>query len=194
MQPPAEHVHWLFATGFLILGLLLLAEALVGPAVWRRRAWRAYLFPGTLFLMGVLMWPVMTFYTSSTIHMLAHGVWAEVMMLAGATELALVRGKLQSPLWRLSVALAFAVSGGAFLIHEQNPWLYQRSSFLHHALGWLLVGTTVIPFARAFRPRSVALGSAFALVFVVVAVLLYTDRDVAPVFGHLAPAAGVPHR
>ena len=194
MQPPAEHVHWLFATGFLILGLLLLAEALVGRAVWRRRAWRAYLFPGTLFLMGVLMWPVMTFYTSSTIHMLAHGVWAEVMMLAGATELALVRGKLQSPLWRLSVALAFAVSGGAFLIHEQNPWLYQRSSFLHHALGWLLVGTTVIPFARAFRPRSVALGSAFALVFVVVAVLLYTDRDVASVFGHLAPAAGVPHR
>jgi hypothetical protein len=194
MQPPAEHVHWLFATGFLILGLLLLAEAIVGEAVWRGRAWRAYLFPGTLFLMGLLMWPVMTFFTSSTIHMLAHGLWAEVMMLAGATELALVRGKLTSPRWRLTLALAFVVSGTAFLIHEQNPWLYQRSAFLHHALGWLLVVATVVPFARAFQPRSVALGSAFALVFVTVAVLLYADRDVAPVFGHLAPAAGAPHR
>jgi hypothetical protein len=194
MQPPAEHVHWLFATGFLILGLLLLAEAIVGEGVWRRRAWRAYLFPGTLFLMGVLMWPVMTFFTTSTIHMLAHGAWAEVMMLAGAAELALVRGKLTSQRWRLTVALAFVVSGAAFLIHEQNPWLYQRSSFLHHALGWVLVTTTVIPFARVFRPRSVALGSAFALVFVTIAVLLYADRDVAPIFGHLAPTAGVPHR
>jgi hypothetical protein len=194
MQPPAEHVHWLFATGFLILGLLLLAEAIVGEEVWRRRAWRAYLFPGTLFLMGVLMWPVMTFFTSSTIHMLAHGAWAEVMMVAGAAELALVRGKLHSPYWRLSAALAFAVSGAAFLIHEQNPWLYQRSAFLHHTLGWLFVTATVVPVARAFRPRSLAFATAFALVFVTVAVLLYSDRDVAPVFGHIAPEAGVPHR
>jgi hypothetical protein len=194
MQPPAEHVHWLFATGFLTVGLLLLAEAIVGTEVWRRRAWRAYLFPATLFLMGVLMWPVMTFFTSSTIHMLAHGLWAEVMMAAGAAELALVRGKLHSPWWRTMVALAFLVSGTAFLIHEQNPWLYQRSAFLHHALGWLLVATAIIPFARAFRPRSVALGSAFALVFVVIAVMLYSDRDVAPIFGHLAPSAGAPHR
>jgi hypothetical protein len=194
MQPPAEHVHWLFATGFLILGLLLLAEAIVGSEVWRRRAWRAYLFPGTLFLMGVLMWPVMTFFTSSTIHMLAHGAWAEVMMAAGAAELALVRGKLHSPWWRTMVALAFVVSGTAFLIHEQNPWLYQRSAFLHHSLGWLLLTTAIIAFARAFRPRSVALGSAFALIFVVIATMLYADRDVAPIFGHLAPSAGQAHR
>jgi hypothetical protein len=194
MQPPAEHVHWLFASGFLTLGLLLLAEAIVGTEVWRRRSWRAYLFPGTLFLMGVLMWPVMTFFTSSTIHMLAHGAWAEVMMAAGAAELALVRGKVHSPVWRGMVVVAFLVSGTALLIHEQNPWLYQRSSFLHHALGWLLVVTAIVPFARAFRPRSVALGSAFALVFVVIAVMLYSDRDVAPVFGHLAPTAGAPHR
>jgi hypothetical protein len=126
--------------------------------------------------------------------MLAHGLWAEVMMAAGAAELALVRGKLHSPWWRTMVALAFLVSGTAFLIHEQNPWLYQRSAFLHHALGWLLVATAIIPFARAFRPRSVALGSAFALVFVVIAVMLYSDRDVAPIFGHLAPSAGAPHR
>ncbi|TMK70345.1 MAG: hypothetical protein E6G50_09115 [Actinobacteria bacterium] len=90
MQPPSEHVHWLFATGFLILGLCLLGEAIVGTEVWRRRAWRAYIWPGVLFGLGVFMWPVMTFFTNSTIHMLAHGSWAEVLMHAGATELALV--------------------------------------------------------------------------------------------------------
>jgi hypothetical protein len=29
---------------------------------------------------------------------------------------------------------------------------------------------------------------------VVVSVLLYCDRDVAPVFGHISPLAGTPHR
>jgi hypothetical protein len=194
MQPPAEHVHWLFATGFLILGLCLLAEAAVGTEVWARRAWRAYLWPGTLFLMGVLMWPVMTFFTNSTIHMIAHGAWAQVLMLAGATELALVRGKISGPWWRLTSAGALLVSGTAFLVHEQNDWFFQRSSFLHHLLGWTLVGASVIPFARCMRPRSLALGSAFAVTFIVVAVMLYCDRDLAPVFGHVSPLAGTPHR
>ena len=57
MQPPSEHVHWLFATGFLLLGLCLLGEAIVGTEVWRRRAWRAYLWPGLAFALGVLLWP-----------------------------------------------------------------------------------------------------------------------------------------
>jgi hypothetical protein len=29
---------------------------------------------------------------------------------------------------------------------------------------------------------------------VVVSVQLFADRDVAPIFGHLSPVAGVPHR
>jgi hypothetical protein len=194
MQPPSEHVHWMFATGFLVLGLCQFGEAIVGTEVWRRRAWRAYLWPAVFFLMGVLMWPVMTFFTNSTIHMLAHGTWAEVLMIAGATELALVRGKLSSPWWRLMTALAFAVSGSAFLIHEQNGWFFQRSSFLHHAMGWTLFGAAIVLLARCIRPRSVATGSAFALTFVVIAVMLYCDRDLAPVFGHLSPIAGAPHR
>ncbi len=86
MQPPAEFVHWMFATGLLLVGLCLLAEAFVGEEVWRRRAWRAYLWPSLAFAMGVLMWPVMVFFTNSTIHMLAHGSWAQVMMLAGAAR------------------------------------------------------------------------------------------------------------
>jgi hypothetical protein len=192
--PPAEHVHWLFATGFLILGLCLLAEAIVGTEVWRRRAWRAYLWPGVAFLLGVFMWPVMTFFTNSTLHMLAHGAWAQVLMFAGAAELGLVRGKLRSNWWRLAMAAAFLVSGAAFLVHEQNPWLFQRSAFLHHLLGWTLVVGAIFPLVRSFRPRSQAVAAGFALTFVVVAVLLYCDRDVAPIFGHISELAGTPHR
>ena len=194
MQPPAEHVHWLFATGFLLLGLCQLAEAVVGTEVWRRRAWRAYLWPGLAFTLGVLMWPVMTFYTNSAIHMLAHGAWAEVLMAAGAIELALVRGKLRSGWWRLAMTAAFLVSGAAFLVHEQNPWLFQRSAFLHHLLGWILLVGAVFPLARCLRPRSQAAATGFALLFVVASVVLYCDRDVAPVFGHISPLAGTPHR
>jgi hypothetical protein len=194
MTPPSEMVHWWFATGFLILGLLQLTEAVVGHEVWALRAWRRYLWPGVLFTLGVLMWPVMTFFTNSTIHMLAHGSWAELLTLAGATELALVRGKLVSPWWRLTTVAAFLVSGTALLVHEQNAWFFQRSSFLHHLMGWTLVIAAAVPLARCLRPRSVAIGSAFALTFVVLSVMLFCDRDLAPVFGHLSPTAGAPHR
>src|SRR3954454_17880396 len=183
MLPEAEFVHWWFATGFLIIGLLLFAEALVGETVWRRRPWRVYLWPSFLFLMGVLMWPVMTFFTNSTIHMVAHGSWAQVMMFAGAAELGLVKGKLHNPLWRFAMPYAFVVSGLAFLLHEQNSWFFQRSSFLHHLLGWTMVVGATFPLARAFRPRWAVANAGIALVFAVVAVALYSDRDLAPVFG-----------
>ena len=194
MQPPAEHVHWLFATGFLALGLCLLAEATVGVEVWRRRPWRAYLWPGIAFFLGAAMWPVMTFFTNSTLHMLAHGAWAEVLMGAGAVELALVRGKLESRWWRLAMTSAFVVSGVALLVHEQNAWLFQRSSFLHHLLGWTLLAGAVFPLVRSIRPRSQIAVAGFALTFVVISVMLYCDRDTAPVFGHISPLAGTPHR
>jgi len=194
VQPPAEHVHWLFATGFLSLGLCLLGEAVVGTHVWRMRAWRAYLWPGIAFALGVLMWPVMVFFTNSTLHMLAHGAWADVLMFAGAVELAVVRGKLSGRGWSLAMAAAFVVSGAAFLVHEQNAWLFQRSAFLHHLLGWTLLVAAVFPLARALRPRSQVAATGFALTFVVLAVFLYCDRDVAPVFGHISPLAGAPRR
>jgi hypothetical protein len=194
VQPPAEHVHWLFATGFLLLGLCLLAEVVVGTEVWRQRAWRAYLWSGLAFVLGVFMWPVMVFYTNSTIHMLAHGTWAEVMTFAGGVELARVRGKLHSSAWSLAMAAAFVVSGLAFLVHEQNSWFYMRSAFLHHLLGWTLLIAAVFPFARTVRPRSNVAAAGFALTFVVIAVALYCDRDVAPVFGHISPSAGAQHR
>jgi hypothetical protein len=194
MQPPAEFVHWMFATGFLLLGLCLLARTLVGEEVWDRRPWRAYLWPSLLFTMGVLMWPVMVFFTNSTIHMLAHGTWAQTMMLAGAAELGLVRGKLHSRYWRLTLPLALAAGGLALLIHEQNGWFFARSAFLHHALGWTTLVGAIFPLVAVFRPRSAVWSSGVALVLVVVAVMLYADRDVAPIFGHLSPLAGEPHR
>ena len=192
MQPRAEIVHWLFATGFLALGLCLLAEAVVGTAVWRRRRWRAYLWPTIAFGLGLFLWPVSVFFTNSALHMIAHSAWAQFAMLAGAVQLALVRGKLRSQWWTLTSSLALAVSGAAFLIHEQNPWLFSRSAFLHHALGWLLLGATIFPLGQAIRPRSTIWHAGFALTFVVVAALLYCDRDIAPIFGHLSDLAGAP--
>jgi hypothetical protein len=194
MLPQSEHVHWWFASGFLLLGLFLLAEAVVGEEAWRRTPWRAYLWPGLMFALGVLMWPVMVLFTNSTIHMVAHGSWAQVLMLAGGAELGLARGKLRSPYWRLCTSLAMLVSGAAFLVHEQNPWLFQRSSFLHHALGWTLIVGAAFPVLRTVRPRSLVAATGVATTFLVCAVLLYCDRDLAPIFGHLSHAAGVPHR
>jgi hypothetical protein len=45
-----------------------------------------------------------------------------------------------------------------------------------------------------WRPRSPALQACFAVTIVAVSVMLFADRDVAPVFGHLSPLAGSPHR
>ena len=194
IQPPPEHVHWLFATGLLMIGLCLLAQAIVGDAVWERRPWRRYLLPGVFFVIGLFMWPVMVFYTTSTIHVLAHGVWAQVVMLAGAAHLGLAGGKLQSQLWRLTMPLAFAVSGGAFILHEANGWLFSRSAFVHHAAGWTLLVGALFPLGKAFKPRSWVFSFGYAATLVVLAVIVYTSRDVAPIFGHLDPDAGPPRR
>jgi len=184
----------MFATGFLLVGLSLLARAIVGEEVWDRRPWRAYLWPSLMFLMGVLMWPVMTFFTNSTIHMAAHGAWAQVLMLAGAAHLGLARGKLKSDLWRLTMPLAFVVSGSAFLIHEQNGWLFARSAFVHHVAGWTLLIGALFPLATTFRKHSTLAQTGYALTFVVIAIVLFTARDAAPIFGHLSSEAGIPHR
>jgi hypothetical protein len=187
-------VHWWFGGGFLTLGLLAGAQALVGDEVWALRPWRRYLLPGLMFAMGVLLWPVMTVYTNSTIHMIAHGSWAQVLMLAGAAELGVAAGKLRSPYWRLTSVLAMLVSGTAFLVHEQQAWFFSRAAFLHHTLGWTLILGAVFPLVQTFRPRSLVAGMGFASVFLLIAVQLFADRDTAAIFGHLSQFAGAPHR
>jgi hypothetical protein len=194
LMPPSEHVHWWFATGFLVLALCFAARAVVGPEVWDRRPWRRYLFPGLLFFMGLLLFPVMVFFTNSTIHMIAHGSWAETIMLAGAAGLGLASGKLRNPLWNLTIPLALFVGGVAILVHEQNGWLYSRAAFGHHLIGWIAVVGSIVPLVLAFRPRSIVLGLCFAAILVSFSTVLYADRDTAPIFGHLSREAGVPHR
>ena len=140
------------------------------------------------------MWPVMTFFTNSAIHMVAHGAWAQALMAMGGAELGLVRGKLHSRWWKLATPIGLAVSGAAFLVHEQNAWFFARSAFLHHLVGWTLIGTALLTLGLVFRPRSVVLRAGFAVAVVALSVMLFSDRDVAPVFGHLSPLAGAPHR
>lgn len=183
MIPKAESAHWLAAAVALLIGLVLLAEAIVGRDVFRRRPWRAYLFPGVVIVSSVFLWVVTILSTFSTMHLLAHAVWAQAALVAGAVELAVVRGKLTSRYWSLVPAFALLVSGAAFLLHEQNDWLFSRSAFLHHAIGWMLVVAALLPLGEALRPQRVVWRAGFALTFVLLSVLLFADRDAAPIFG-----------
>jgi len=182
--PRPETAHWIAGAIALLVGLLLIAEVLVGTEVFRRRAWRAYLFPAVVIGWSVLLWVITVFSTFSTMHLLAHSVWAQAALVAGAVELALVRGKLRSSLWSLVPASALLVSGVAFLVHEPNEWLFSRSAFLHHAIGWMLVAFALFPLAQALRPRQVVWRAGFAITFVLLAAFLFADRDAAPIFGH----------
>jgi hypothetical protein len=185
MVPRAEIAHWAAASVALLLALILLSEVIVGPEVFRRRRWRAYLWGAVALTGGVLLWVIAIFSTFSTMHLVAHSLWAEAAMIAGAVQLAVVRGKLASPRWSLVTSGALFLSGVAFLVHEQNGWLYSRSAFLHHTIGWTLVIATLFPLGAALRPRRMVWSFGFALTFVALAVMLYADRDSAPIFGHL---------
>jgi hypothetical protein len=190
MVPPPEEAHWVAGAIALLVGLLLIAEVLVGPEVFRRRTWRAYLFPSLVLVSSVLLWVITIFSTFSTLHLLAHAIWAQAALLAGAVQLAIVRGKLTSPAWSLVPGAALFVSGVAFLVHEPNDWLYSRSAFLHHAIGWMLVVSALFPLGQALRPRQVLWRFGFAATFVLLAVLLFADRDAAPIFGRYGLGGG----
>jgi len=194
MLPRAEIAHWLFAAGFLFFGLVLLAEAIVGQAVFRSRPWRAYLWPSLALFAGIWLWLIAVFSTFSTLHLVAHSVWAQAATAAGAVELARVRGRLHSQYWSLVTAGALFISGASFLVHEQNGWFFARAAFLHHAIGWTVIIGALFPLVGAFRRRSPVWSGGFALTMIVLAVFLYSDRDVAPIFGHLSQLAGEQHR
>lgn len=186
--PRAEIAHWAFAAGFLFMGLVQLSEAIVGQDVFRRRQWRANTWPLLVLFSSVSLWIVTILSTFSTLHVIAHGLWAQAAMIAGGVQLAVVRGTLQSPRWSLVTALGIFLSGVSFIVHEQNGWLFSRAAFLHHLLGWTLVVATLFPLAHAFRPRR-GWQAGLALTFVAMAVMLFADRDIAPIFGHLSPDA-----
>lgn len=184
MVPSAENAHWLAGAVVLLVGLVLLSEAIVGTETFRRRRWRAYFFPAAALASSIFLWIIVVFSTFSTLHLLAHAVWAQAAMIAGGVQLALARGKLRSEAWSLVTAAAIFLSGASFVVHEQNGWLYSRAAFLHHLVGWILIVSTLFPIGMALRPRRAVWGAGFAVTFVLVAVLLFADRSSAPIFGH----------
>jgi hypothetical protein len=105
-------------------------------------------------------------------------------------QLAVARGRLHSQYWSLVTSAALLVSGASFLVHEQNGWLFARSAFLHHLIGWTMVVAAVFPLGAAIRPRRALWAWGFAATWVALAVMLFADRDVAPIFGHLSDLAG----
>ena len=195
MTPPSETVHWMFATGILFLGLLRSPRR--SPARRSGAAARggSTCGPGSRSRIGVAMWPVMTFYTNSAIHMLAHSAWAQALMVMGAAELGLAHGKLHSRWWKLATPVALAVTGP----RSSSTSRTTGSSRARRSCTTCSAGRSSS--ARSSRSRSssgrarAVLQSGFAIVLIVaVAVMLYCDRDVAPIFGHLSPLAGPPHR
>ena len=190
MIPRPETAHWLAASFALLLGLVLVSEVIVGTTVFRRRPWRAYLFPSLALGSGVGLWVITILSTFSTMHLVAHALWAEAAMIAGGVQLAVVRGKLSSSHWSLVTAGALVVCGAAFLVHEPNTWLYSRAAFLHHAIGWMLVAAALFPIGQALRPRWPLWRAGFALAFILLALLLFADRDAAPIFGRFGGIAG----
>ena len=96
----------------------------------------------------------MAFYTNSAIHMLAHGAWAQALMLAGAAELGLVRGKLHEPL--VAARGAARVRGLRRRVPRPRAehWFFARSAFLHHLIGWTLVVGRARPARAASSGRA----------------------------------------
>ena len=67
--------------------------------------------------------------------------------------------------------------------------LVYGAAFLHHAIGWTLLVAAIFPLGQALQPRRGAWSAGFAMTWLVVAVMLFCDRDVAPIFGHLSTLA-----
>ena len=149
----------------------------------------------SLFGLGVFMWPVMVFFTNSTIHMLAHSAWAQMMMLAGARR---ARARQREAQERVVEAVRAArVRGLGRGVSDPRG---EPVALL--ALGVRPPRVRLDPARRRALPARRRVQAALARLHgrlraraaSPIAVALYTSRDVAPVFGHLDPTAGVAHR
>ena len=190
MVPRAEIAHWLAGSAVLLLGLVLLSEVIVGTEVFRRRRWRAYLWPSLALAGGVLLWVIVAFSTFSTMHLLAHAVWAQVAMVAGAVQLAIVRGKLASPRWPLVISGGLLLCGPRSSSTSRTTGSTRARRSSTTPSGGRSSWRRSSRWGRRFWPRRAFFQAGFALTFVAVAVLLFADRDVAPIFGHLSDTAG----
>ena len=160
MQPHAEMVHWFFGAGILFVGLCLLAEAIVGTEVWRMRPWRAYLWPGLAFALGVA-----ALAGDGAVHELGDPHVRARLVGRGADARRRRRARARPRPAPLAAGGGSPgrshslVSGTAFIVHEQNSWFFARSAFLHHLLGWTFIAWRVFPLALIWRPRSAVLRS-----------------------------------
>ena len=196
MQPPAEHVHWMFATGFLLLALFLLAEAIVGRgglaaahvadvplAVVRVPDGRPHVARDDVL------------HELDDPHGRARGVGPGDDARRAPRSSGSCEGKLHSALWRLAMPFAFLVSGDRVPAARAEP-VALPALVVPAPLARLddrPVGA-VFPLARASgrggRSRTPASRSCSSSS----RSRCIADRDLAPVFGHLSPLAGEPHR
>ena len=161
----AEIVHWLFATGPALLGLIMLAEAIVGPEVWRAAPLARLPLAGDRVRARR---PDVA--RDDLLHQLGDPHARAQRLGAGADGDG--RGRARPRAAASCTAAGGSsrrrsrsrVSGTAFLVHEQNAWFFARSAFLHHLLGWTLVSARSFPLGLVFRPRSLVLQSGFGVV------------------------------
>ena len=182
--PKAEEAHWLAAAIALLIGLLLVSELIVGPEVFRKRAWRAYLFPAVVIVSSVLLWVITIFSTFSTMHLLAHAIWAQAALVAGAVELARGSGKAA----RARAGRSFRRSRSSSresrssCTSRTRGCTRARRSSTTRSAGCSSSSRSSRSVRRSSRGRLVW-RAGFALTFVLLAVLLFADRDAAPIFG-----------
>ncbi len=155
MQPPAEHVHWLFATGVLLLGA---APPRRGDR--RSRGLAPACLAGISLAVAALRDRRADVARDGPLHQFGDP-HARPQRL-GTDDDARGRGRARSRQrqaqeraagdWRRRSRSRSRAS--AFLIHEANPWLYSRSAFVHHVCGWTLLLGALFPLGAAFKPRS----------------------------------------
>ena len=146
MQPPAEMVHWLFATGLLLLGLCLVCEGIVGAEVWRMRAWRIYLWPGLVVRDGR---PDVA--RDDLLHQLGDPHVRARLVGRGAD--ARRRRRAGARARQAQVALVASHDAVRLRRHRhrrssstsRTRWFFARSAFLHHLLGWTFLIAAVFP-------------------------------------------------
>lgn len=160
--------HRLFGAGFLVLGVILLVEALAG-GVWHRASWRSDLWPAFLMVLG---WGLIAVAFVDPNDRIIHFLMGAVMLAAGVAERRYRHGRTTLSTTNLFVAPALIAGGlevGVFHSHGAMT----SDAFLAHAL----LGATAVTIAAARmfasgNPQSVLRASLVAVLVLVLALEL----------------------
>ena len=149
-QIQIARAHW-------ILGALFLAIVLdeylplVGGAGRPIRS-RSVLVPWALIVGAVGVWATVVF--ADVVHdMLIHFLWGDILLAAGALELARRRGVYERPWLDGVLPIAFLSCGALFLIHVAIDPFGQGARW-HLVLGILLIAGGSLDLVRVVRRRS----------------------------------------